>query len=521
MNAKRKIFATILMVVLLCSVLNACSTGFAQLGNFNDVYQSGYTQDKMPDQLEEIAALAGYTMEATSGNLGLFSKDAGMLGKNYLVYNFNNQAVVKQKTIALADSGDATLTLVQGQLVEKTGDTYTLYDQLGNVLTANSDRYGTTQNLILLGNTVYRIDTETYAKAEEIPFGRLCGDLPSFDDTVGGYYYRLADESLMVFNHKLEYVAGYTAPLNAKEFKYFALSNGNLILQYRIDVDGTDAEYDVMKEGSKYRLKTFLLDVQTGLTTEKPMNGAIAFFSRRDADAEMRYFQDKISQVALVLEIADHAFTDMTAYAVADDGVLEATLNPLGDLYDAINPLVSGYFSAARGGRTYLLSGNGSCLGDISGMKGYNQSMLATDHEVYDYHLERIVSVEDTEGEMHYQTATPELMFFANDDGKVISVSSSGAKTVVADGKETFFTEVIGGGLFGIRVAGAAGGADTYRYYDSKGKALLSDAAAPAEYTKINQAEILSVTDADGTVRYYRLSVSGTNAAEVTKSNKK
>ena len=50
---------------------------------------------------------------------------------------------------------------------------------------------------------------------------------------------------------------------------------------------------------------------------------------------------------------------------------------------------------------------------------------------------------------------------------------------------------------------------------------MLGDAASEAEYTKINQAKILSVTDADGTVRYYRLSVSGAGASETTKNNKK
>ena len=119
MNIKLKLFAAILAAALFCGVLNACSAGLGAMGNFNDLYKSSYTEEKMPDQLEEVAALAGYTMERSSGNLGLFYKDAGMLGKNYLIYNFDNNAVVKQKTIALSDTSENTLTLVQGQIVEK------------------------------------------------------------------------------------------------------------------------------------------------------------------------------------------------------------------------------------------------------------------------------------------------------------------------------------------------------------------------------------------------------------------
>ena len=521
MNIKLKLFAAILAAALFCGVLNACSAGLGAMGNFNDLYKSSYTEEKMPDQLEEVAALAGYTMERSSGNLGLFYKDAGMLGKNYLIYNFDNNAVVKQKTIALSDTSENTLTLVQGQIVEKMGESYTLYDQLGNVLAANSDRYGTTQDLILVGNTVYRINTDTYAKAEEIPFSTLSGSLPSFDEAAGGYYYQFEDDSLAVFSHKLEYIAGYTVPQGAKQFEYFALNSGNVVLQYLVGVDSTETEYDLIEEGTKYLLKTVVLDVQTGLAAEQTMNCKIISLFRKDENKEIHYLNDKVTQAVAVAKIENYALSGTTVYAIAEDGVLESELNPLANLYDSIGPLTSGYYYAVKGDRAYLLSGGGNYLGDITGTKGYNRSMIATEHEVYNYNMERIVSVEDTEGEMRYQTATADLMFFANADGKCISVSATGAKTVVADGENTFFAGVIGEGIFGIRVSGAAGAADTYRYYDSTGKALLGDAASEAEYTKINQAKILSVTDADGTVRYYRLSVSGAGASETTKNNKK
>lgn len=505
---KHKLLTAFLAALLLCGTLSACSSGLGTVGYFNDLYQSSYTAEPAPDRLEAIPLLSGYTLVEKSGNLGLFSKYAGMLGTDYIVYNFQNQSIVREKNIALSEHDSCTISLKLGQILETADGLYALYDQLGNCLASNASRYGHTQDLILVGNYVYRFDLHTYEKTAAVPFSTLSGELPDYDQKAGEYYYRYAEKSLMIFDSDLTYRIGFRYPENAISCTYFPLNEGNVIVQYAICVNDSEQEYTYADEKGCYLLKTHFIDVKSEHIDEQETVCLFDTVFGEEELAQIDFINQSVKQLAYVSMIENHMLESRSLYSVATDGYPEKQFALFSEMYDGILPMGGGCYGAYKDGRTYLLNGTGTVLGDISGVEGYNNVMLATNGEVYGYDMHLITSISNTEGEMQYADATDSLIFFQNENGKCVSVSENGARKTVADGENTFFLGVIGFGIYGVVTGDAEGQNGTYSYYDATGKALLDRAGGEADAFEANGVKVIFAPDENGVMQYYQAVVS-------------
>ena len=130
-----------------------------------------------------------------------------------------------------------------------TKTTYHLYDATGVEVINQTTPIGTVKTLhdwVVCDNVAYTVNEETGALTKK---GMLPPNLYTFDSMyttrTDNYIYMDADsQGVAVFDYGFNMVALWAKPTGANSYKFFVLDDGNLLIQYRKQLDPDTADYD-------------------------------------------------------------------------------------------------------------------------------------------------------------------------------------------------------------------------------------------------------------------------------------
>lgn len=212
---KIKFCSIFLLICLLLGALCACgSTKSESPTKLSSVYNVKWTPDAPANTLTNISELNTSLNTESDGTLALFAKEENG-NKVFNVYSLETQTVVYTKTVALTSADSVSLAC--GQIIDLSSDKYFLYDKTGKKITEGNGAidFSTKANLVILDNTVYRINDYTYAIEDSFTYSSISGELPEFTYWNDNYYYLEVEKDLFVYNNKCELLHVYTVPAGA------------------------------------------------------------------------------------------------------------------------------------------------------------------------------------------------------------------------------------------------------------------------------------------------------------------
>ncbi len=498
---KVKFCSIFLLICLLLGALCACgSTKSESPTKLSSVYNVKWTPDAPANTLTNISELNTSLNTESDGTLALFAKEENG-NKVFNVYSLETQTVVYTKTVALTSADSVSLAC--GQIIDLSSDKYFLYDKTGKKITEGNgaSTFSTKANLVILDNTVYRINDYTYAIEDSFTYSSISGELPSFTYWNDNYYYLEVEKDLFVYSNKCELLHVYTVPAGA-EYGFFYLYDGSVMIQYSMALPDDAAKYDILSNSGekKYDLHTLVLDPKDGDTKEYEVSWLVGnVIAVDDENIRLDYLDDSVKNIAYVNTINDYRVdTNIQVYSIDSKCNVKGSLsNQLAGQKSMLIPFGNEkYLCESRNGNVYLLDKNGKNIGAINNYKGYNTHYLATETAVYDFSLAKVLDMDD----MKYSDATSELIFFTNDDGKCTAVKSDGTTITVADGNNTLFAGVIEGDIYAISRPSEG----TYSYYDASGNLLVSGIAGELVFiSEYDNCYLFSCLSTEDITNYY------------------
>lgn len=470
---KIKLCAIFLLVSLLTGIFCACG-GKAESEKptkLSSVYNVKWTPDAPANTLTNISELNTSLNTESDGSLALFIKEENG-NKIFNVYSLESNSVVYTKTVSLTSADN--VSLVCGQIIDLSSDEYFLYDKTGKKITEGkgATTLSTKANLIVLDDTVYRINDYTYEIEDSFTYSPISGELPEFTYWNDDYYYLESDNDLFVYNNKCELINVYTVPGSAYKYDFFYLYDGSVMVQYATVLANDTEKYDILsaKGDTRYDLHTVVIDPKDGDTKEYEVSWVAVDVIVTNDKTDFDFLDNSVKNIAVVHTISDYHVGDSTQiYSIDSKCKVKGNLsNQLAGQDALLIPLGNEkFFCELRNGSVYLIDKNGKNLGAINNYKGYNTHYIATETAVYDYSLNKVIDMDD----MKLSDMTSELLFFTDEEtGKCTAVKSDGTTITVANGNSTSFAGVIEGDIYVIHHLSEG----TYSYYDASGNLLVS-----------------------------------------------
>lgn len=337
---------SLVALLLLCAMLFAScgnsTEGIAKASSYNTVLNPNYnlTADEISN-VAEISEVSGYTFMEANDNFAVFSKDLYEERETTTkVVSLRNGSVV----LSVKSTVDAVYSIVlhdetptfvahkrYGESLAK--DRYTLYDAVGNAIDSQLYQLATPEvfaDMILYNATLYEED-ET-GKLNEVVTIAENYKLSSPDAYSEKYFYFFNKYGVDVYDREFKFKASYVTPTGAdyvngtSDYTTVVLNNGNVLIQYAMQLDPETTTYDYLTESgnefTKYDLCTYILNVEKNKATEIDVNYVIGnmiscfdLLLAQDDDAENSYFTDKFENLAVVYEIADKRINTRTTGA--------------------------------------------------------------------------------------------------------------------------------------------------------------------------------------------------------------
>ncbi len=259
---------------MICSVLLLVSCGAGSVLKYfdSDVEDEGSFSDAQ--ELENIGRYYG----DGEGNLALFVGYSGNK-TTYNVYNVDIGNVVYSGDGYNGTSDSTDLYFDFGEL--DNGVSYYVVTAYSNGEIKYAELYnGKSENNLVARSTVEPRYAEHYD--EIVVFDNVAyvanddGDLiKSFDvdefanfvdaSFVGNdYVYSLTSDALVAYDKKGSFVSGYTFSSTASSHESYVLADGNVMIQYYVELPDDASSYDVYMDDSKYDIVTEIFNVKKG-----------------------------------------------------------------------------------------------------------------------------------------------------------------------------------------------------------------------------------------------------------------
>ncbi len=331
---KVKLLLVAAVILSLATLLSACNTsgGSASMGKVIDVDYD--LSEPIYTKLEKIDALEGYGLANRNQWLAVFS-DLDV-EEGCLVFKVLNLKTLEVVSTFKCDGCTYTVSLpvnyapvfVVTKVEEgKDGDlldtTYALYDINGEKLSSTS-KYEPdaprmfADDLLIYDNVAYNVDTETgkTTKSMDIPEYLMPAGYDAVYSTDKYFILVYNEEKVVTLDREFNRVSSYYAPTSrAYEGKgeLSVLDNGNLFVQYLVELPDDATEYDIYEinetipEGKKFNMVTLLVDVANGKEKELKCNYAVSTVLTGTYLRELNDSQvaDGVENMALVVPIED------------------------------------------------------------------------------------------------------------------------------------------------------------------------------------------------------------------------
>ena len=175
------------------------------------------------------------------------------------------------------------ITVEEGNVIRN--ETDTMYDASGATVPASVGTEALEAKMlydkIVLNRNIYEISVEGKLSPIAVLEG---GALPNMENSQydGNKFYVGTNDGFAIYDSKLNYIAEWFKPANTKDFRFFALNDGNVLIQYQKTLAPDATEYD-MYEGDtaetmvKYDLVTEIFNVSSKASANVDFNNYIAF----------------------------------------------------------------------------------------------------------------------------------------------------------------------------------------------------------------------------------------------------
>ncbi len=215
------------------------------------------------------------------------------LASTYTITNLLTGDVVYTKTVADTDAYNIYLADFYFYVVTSVGEletmvtTYEYYSYAGDRFYKDTVSledgydacfedyaYDNDQELayykLYIGDLVYIFAPETYELLFKDMDVKHFVDRPVFDVTNEDYGYIEMDDQLYVYDLSkwIDCVYAHDIPSYAEYFRWFVLEDGNVLLQWSVQLNDTAVTYDFLDYGDKYDMVTALIDLEEKKTEE-------------------------------------------------------------------------------------------------------------------------------------------------------------------------------------------------------------------------------------------------------------
>ena len=278
---KVKLLSLILLVVMVFATFTACqsTSKISKVASFNDLYKSSYVpKDETYTTVEALSAFDNYLITSASEEFIVFASTNATNGEIVnKVYSYASNSVILTVTTSAAVvysinlCGDLPAFFVTKETIgESASLSFTLYDNTATEITSSTKNVGSpvvVSDMLVYDSVIYTLgkDGKLVANEKTIPEYISIIDFNASNDK---YFYSFDDEnnSFNVYDLKFNPVSSYIAPSYAEMYSQFLLDNGNVLIQYCIELDDHAKDYDFIEyaetSATKYDLVSFVFDVK-------------------------------------------------------------------------------------------------------------------------------------------------------------------------------------------------------------------------------------------------------------------
>lgn len=311
-----------------------------------DANLADYINTEIANPSSEISKIDGNITSNRYGDFAVITKtvtDNGIEKTNYKVLNLLTGKVILDAGNAYSDATTGTRYTVTITFTDSyfsvrkdtviissstaTNVSYAIYTYAGDVIGTEyrwtrsdsdtldipsvSEELGQNISYVTLNETIYVINTDTnkviYNENKDIIVKR-----PAMDGVQGnvGYTYISADNTIKIYDLTkwIDCVYSYDVPENAIDLNGWQLSNGNILVQYKVELPNSAVSYDLLEDSTKYDVVYVIIDAAEKKATAVEFGYWIEEVYVNDGSNPL--FTDKVENVFTVKSIENGVMAD-------------------------------------------------------------------------------------------------------------------------------------------------------------------------------------------------------------------
>ena len=515
------------LITLIC--LSVCFvvllTSCAGKKNFDKVYKDYEWVDEYAEtltSLDKISGLKDYELVSAGGSLVAFANEDDQakvynVATGEVIYSFNSSDVDDFGYFEIF--GKDFFYIVR----EANGEDYDYRTAFYNVRGEefanvegeyDADDVRECEDLFQIDDKVYRVyeDGSVNTVIADNPF---FGTLPEFDAKTADYYYYFGNDYVAAYDYNLEQVAYWQAASDEYDVRSMnLLSEDRVLVQMVRELPDSEKKYDYIYEGTKYELKSYLINVKKNDAKEIALDYIVKTVSA--STVARPYGSDPylvsslgIDNYAVVYMIEDKVVkTAESEIVYADLNGKTAKIKSIlfADIDGTATPIAEDRFLYENySGETYLMDANGEILSRFSrsAVDSTNENFIKVGDKLYNFDLQLVRDLEYSDKAIYGLLAHTALLKAneTNDDGYyyyyVLSENGEDVKLkgkYVSNGKDYIITR-------------DADESDVYYVYDEYGTQIkkLSETSGVRVVASYEGTYVLAVANADYEVEYYTL----------------
>lgn len=532
---KFKLLAFVALALVAVFALSSCGT----VSNFNKVFNEEYDLSIDPYKTAtKISDVKDFGVANANEHFVVFTKADDDGNVETSVYSLLTNQVIKTVesdedvvyTVDFLDYGMPICVITSTTIVDADEDdkdekkveepvvTRMYYDAKGTqILSVKADAeagepkplYGS--DYVIINAGVYEIDYKTGSVTfvKNVPAYVSTDGLYGFN---GEHFYAVNDTTIIIYDADFAPVSAWTAPSYVEDYAPFILNDGNVLIQYRVELAEDAKFYDILEDGVKYNLVTKVLTLK-GKEKTLPLNYVIVELTPNchyyDETADENEYTDKFENIAVIAKIENHMVDDDDANLdivfLNNSGVIGQSLKVVEGQYPELPEMIGEdlYLVETVYGDA-MINGKGEIKFQItnSEVEIYGEYILAT-NAIYDLSFTKIYDLGASDAEiMDMFGGHIFVKEGTEDDYKIIVFGKNGSqKTVFTydEDEDIYFTLVYG---IGYAIYEYDDEEVEYDYYAVDGTKLLTTTSEAHRVASGNDTVILSVLD-DEEVIYY------------------
>ncbi len=395
----KKLVSVLALLLCVLMVFASCGKSDKPLKLDKDVLNKSTTVTNFTST--ELTSIGeGYTLVSRQKDLALFSKVlTDISSTNFKIINLKTYAVVTDKTITATDLAEGKVSVslsTRGSfIVIYENKTYTLFKADGVTAIGSAKTAPTYVNdCAVIGDTVCRYDTKTLEVKETFNYPSINGNIPTAEIYgYSDYYVSKNSTGFTVYDIHYKYIGEYIFPNYTSHTSAYILKNGNIFVQYRIELPSDAEEYDIFDNGTKYDLVQKIISAKNLSEKEISLDFYVANISPVNSDAESYPFKKEIDNIASCYKIEDRKYDDNNPLTLgfSNSGKTQLVYD---EQYRSYTPIGNGYLNAyTKAGIRVILDSKLNVVTKIASTSAITGKYIVTNTAIYDFNLTKLADL--------------------------------------------------------------------------------------------------------------------------------